>query len=297
MFIAFALINEIFKTYLESLKRDLGEVGFRMILMIALNSWVGLCILAWLFLTNHFEMPVDPWFYVLWFGLAVLTEMSFAIFLLGMLNTTFFVASSLGNISFAITALYAGLFLHESYSPIQVGAILITAAGTLLFFKRGAYKKLFTENKGVLLILFSLVMTPLEYVFYKSATLHANSYYQFLTGRLAMDFVLYTLFFVAMSLFWYRKNPLPQIRAFVSSNTGKVYVGGHAATELLESWLIYYIPISLFTMLGTLSIPIAYLVGQKKYREPPNVRHIVGAVLVALGIVLFLIERRPMMDF
>jgi drug/metabolite transporter (DMT)-like permease len=297
MFVLLAIVNDIFKTYFDSLKRDLGESGFKMVLIIALNAWAGGLLIFWLLLTHNFQMPADPQFYFLWFGLTLLTEISYTLLLIGMLNTTFFAASSFANIGFAITAIYAWLILHERYNLIQILALIIIVAGSLLFFKKGVSKKLFTDNKGIFLIFFSLLLTPLEYILYKAATLHATSYHQFLTGRLTMDWFFYTLFFVIITIFWYRKNPLPQIRSFLSSPGGIVYVAGHTATELLESWLIFKIPISLFTILGTISIPTAYFVGRKKYKEPLNWRYVAGAILVALGVILFVLKSNHLVDF
>src|SRR5262249_18315720 len=131
---------------------------------------------------------------------------------------------------------------------------------------------------------------PLEYILYKAASEHTNSYHQFLTGRLIMDFFCYSLFFGMFFLFYYRKNPIPKILSFIRSESGKVYLLGHTFTEFLESWLIFKIPISLFTLLTTLSIPISYFIGKRKYRESLYWPNVFGSVLIALGVVLFLIK-------
>jgi len=290
MFVALAIINNIFHTYLDSFKRDLGEAGFNMVLILALNAWAGGLILFWLLFRGQFQMPTDPMFYALWFGLTFLTEISFTLMLLGMLNTTFFAASSIANISFVMTALYAALFLHERYTWIQIVAIIMAGIGTLLFFKTNVSQRYFSDNKGLLLILFSLLLTPLEYVLYKAATLHASSYHQFLTGRLTMDLFFYTLFFVLVTGLWFRENPWPKVVSFFRNRKGPAYLVGHTATELLESWLIYKIPISLLTMLATLSVPTSYFVGRKKYQEQRDLRHVVGALLIIIGVIGFLIE-------
>lgn len=287
MFVFLTILNDVFQTYLESLKKDLGEEGFKMILMLALLSWAGIFIILWLLLRGVFQMPSDPLFYASWFGLTLLTEISFTLLLIGLLNSTFFAANSIRNISFVVTAIYAAVFLGERYSVIQAGAVAVTAAGSLLFFKKGP-KSYFKDNKGLFLILFSLLLTPLEYILYKSATLRTGSYYQFLTGRLVMDLVFFTLFFTVISVFWYRKNPFPAMASFAFRPLGVAFIIGTTATELLESWLIFKIPISLFTVLGTLSIPTAYFIGKLKYKEPFNKRYALGAMLIVFGVVLFL---------
>ena len=296
MFVFLTLLNEVFKTYFDSLKRDLGEEGFKMVLIIALNAWAGLFIIAWLLFTGNFQMPNDYLFYLLWIGLAILTEISFALLLLGMLNTTFFASNSLGNLSFAITAVYAAIFLGERYNWFQVVAIVFGVIGSFLFFKKTPSALYVKNNKGVLLIFFSLLLTPLEYILYKAASEHVNSYHQFLTGRLAMDFLCYTLFFLTVTIFWYRKNPFPQVRTYLSSGKGIFYIAGHTATELLESWLIYKIPISLFTILGTLSIPVSYFIGKSKYKEVWDRRYVLGALLITVGVILFVMKAQHLPD-
>ena len=290
MFIFLTLLNDVFKTYLDSIKRDLGEKGFTMIFMLALLSWAGIVIILWLLVRGEFQMPTDPLFYACWFGLAFLTEMSFTLFLLGLLNTTFFAASSFGNISFVITAICAALLLGERYTLIQIGAIAMTAIGALVLLKRKVANNAVKWDKGLLLVLSSLLMTPVEFLLYKSATLYAGSYHQFLTGRLAMDTVFYTFFALIVSLLWSRKNPLPRIVSFTSSGLGIAFLFGTMAAELLESWIIFNIPISLFTMLGTLSIPAAYFIGRNKYNELYTWQHILGAALIVLGVILFAVR-------
>ncbi len=281
------LLNSVFQTYLQALKRDSAKGIFETIVLIAVLSWAGLLIALGLLAVGRFHMPVDPLFYVFWFALTFSTVITFTAFLLGMLNTTFFAANSFSNIGFAITALYALLILGEKYVPVQVGAIIITAVGSLLFFERGISKGYFKENKGLLLILFSLLLSPLEYVLYKSATLHTANYDQFLTGRLTMDALFYSLFFALVAIFWYRKNPWPKITAVTASYAGIVFLIGTTLAELLESWLIFKMPVGIFVILGAISIPAGYLIGEIKYQEPIKPRYVVGSVLITLGIIIF----------
>lgn len=171
MFVFLAIVNEVLKNFFDSLKKDLGGKGFEMALIIALNAWAGALLLFWLLATGQFQMPIDPLFYAYWLVLTFLTEISFALFLRGMLKTTFFAATSLSNISFVMTALYATFLLHEHYTLLQMAAIFLAGIGTVLFFKKSSSKNHFSENKGLWLILFSLVLTPLEYIFYLERSL------------------------------------------------------------------------------------------------------------------------------
>lgn len=282
------VLNSIFQTYVQSLKKDLGKGVFESIILIAVLSWIGLLLAAGLWVAGRFHLPSDPLFYLFWFALTFFTEITFTAFLVGMLSTSFFAASSLNNLSFVVTALYAALILGERYSIIQVIAICVAAAGTLLFFEKGVSKSYLAENKGLLLILFSLVLTPLEYIFYKSATLHTNAYDQFLTGRLVMDAVFYSLFFALVAIFWYRKNPFLKIRSLVSTYPGLTFLAGSTLAELLESWLIFKMPVGLFTVLGIVSIPAGYFIGQAKYQDKIKPRYVLGGLLIFLAVIFFI---------
>jgi drug/metabolite transporter (DMT)-like permease len=281
------VFNSIFQTYIQALSRDLAKGIFQPILLIALLSWAGLLLAGGLVVTDQFDMPGNPMFYIFWLALTFSTIITFTAFLLGMLNTTFFAASSFGNIGFAITAFFAWVFLAESYSQIQIVAILTALAGSLLFFERKISKNYFKENKGLLLISFSLLLSPLEYIFYKSATLQTATYQEFLTGRLIMDTFFYTLFFVLITVFWYKRNPAPEIRSVVFSYSGAVFIVGSTLAELLGSWLIFKMPVGLFTVLGAISIPAGYLIGKVKYKELAKPRYVLGSVLIASSIILF----------
>ncbi len=138
-----------------------------------------------------------------------------------------------------------------------------------------------------MLILVSLVLSPFNLIFYKAAILHTSSYNQLLTGRLLMDAIYYSAFMFLLYLFWFKKNFTSQIKDFVTLPAGLFFMTGVSLTSLLESWLIYKLPISVFTMLGSIAIPAGYVVGWVKYKESFEAKHLIGGFLIVLAIVLF----------
>jgi drug/metabolite transporter (DMT)-like permease len=284
------LLNNVAETYLQSLKKDLAQDGFKTILLLVSISWASIPIALVLFLLGKFQMPADPLFYLLWLGVAVSASIKFAFFVIGLRNSKFLSANTLPNVAFVTTAIYAVLLLHESLSRAEVAAIIVAIAGTLFFFNWRSISTIFSENKGVGYILFSILLTPLGSIFYKSATLHTSSYAEFLSGRLVMDLGYYSLFFLLVFLLWYRKNPLKESASFGLSAAGIVYAAGWALTNLLDSWLIFLLPISLFTLLGTISIPVSYWIGRARYRERIEGEHVVGAILIAIAVVLSVVR-------
>ena len=191
-----ALINSIFGTYLESLKRDLSNNGFESILLIISITLIGSPLIAiFLLVTNQFQMPGDYYFYLSWFALALLTVIQFTLFIVGMTKTRFLAANAFSNLAFVTTILYAVMFLREPLSLLSTSAVLLGLIGAILFFDWQDFStKDLKGNIGLLLILFSVVLSPLESILYKVATLHTDSYHQFLTGRVTMDFLYYSIF-------------------------------------------------------------------------------------------------------
>jgi drug/metabolite transporter (DMT)-like permease len=287
MFSIITLLNKIGQTYLQSLKKDLAKSGFESIVIVTSISWIGVIILFGLLVMGKFSMPTDPLFYVFWLGLLLVATIQFILFLSGLIKTGFFVANSVNYISFVVTIAYAVLFLHESITTTQGVAVVIALIGATLFFswRRSAITK--SNNQGLFLILFSLFISPLSVIFYKAAISHTSSYTQFLTGRLVMDALYYTSFLFILFVMWYRQNPFPIIKTFVSSKTGLIFMIGSAALNLIDSWLIYKLSVINFTILGTVSIVASYVIGRVKYKEQVSWRFIIGGAFIIFGVIFF----------
>jgi len=286
-----AVANSIINTYLDSLKRDLSNDGFETIILILsialISSPVFLLVLLGL---GKFHMPVDPTFYLLWFGLTLLTVVEFIMYIWGLTRTRFLAANTFQSLAFVMTTLYAVLILRESIVTLQIVAVAIGLLGAILFFD---WKSLLnsrsgeSNNSGLLMVLLSIFLLPFGSIMYKSAALHTSSYEEFLTGRLVMDFVYYSIFFGGLFIFWYKKNPFPKLASFVSSWTGGVFMIGSALVELVGSYLFFKLPVPLLTILGTISIPSGYFIGHIKYKEHINARYIFGAILIVIAVIVF----------
>jgi|ERR1051326_1092660 drug/metabolite transporter (DMT)-like permease len=282
------LINAVFESYISSLKKDLAQSGFEVILLIVAIPWFGLLFLAVLAATGQFQLPTDSWFYIFWLGVAVTYCVQFTFFVIGLKQTLFLSANIFSKLGFIVTALYAVVLLHESIHVLQAVAIVIALLGSLLFFEWNIKLKTAPrQNLGLLSVLFSVVLSPLSGIFQKSATLHTSSYHQFLTGRIVMDTVYYSIFFLLLFAFWYKIRPLPKVTALATSGVGLSYIIITTTNSLFASWLIYKMPISTFVLLSTIGIPAGYVIGKIKYREQIESRYVFGGILIAVAIVLF----------
>ncbi|MFA7252331.1 MAG: EamA family transporter [Candidatus Paceibacterota bacterium] len=279
----------ILKTYFQSLKKDLSLAGFDPTLLVASISYVSLILLAGLSLMGRFQLPTEPLFYVYWFFLTLIAMSGYILFVKGISHAQFMAANSFSHLGFVMTAVYAYLILGEVLSLQKVLAILLALVGAMLFFEwRVIDKKALLQNRGLLLILFSVILGPLGLIFYKLAIAHTGSYHQFLTGRFVMDFVYGTLFFLLFFRFVIRKNPLKQSLKFISSTPALVFMFGMALVNTLDSWLIYKLPASLFALLGIVSIPAGYLISKVKYHEIITTKHFLGGLLIIVALFIFI---------
>lgn len=279
------IFSTLVVTYTSSLKKDLADNGFEIILLIVSIAWIDLFILLGVYLLGWFQMPSDPMFYLFWSGLTLLYTIQFSLFIFGLKHSKFLAANTFPSLGFVFTALYAFIFLGEELSTLKILALCLATAGALLFFD---WRSKTRNNKGLLVIILSLLCSPFLDIFYKAASLHTHSFGEFLTGRLVMDFVYYTAIFLAVFIFWYRKNPWSSVKAFVSQRKSWTYMVSTAAVSLLDSWLIFMMPISTFTMLRRVSIPAGYVIGKYKYGERIEPRYVIGGILIIVAIVMFL---------
>lgn len=285
------LFSSTLKTYFQSLKKDLSLAGFDPTLLVASISWVSLILLLGLGLMGNFQLPTDPLFYFYWFFLTLIATSGYILFVKGISHAQFMAANSFSHLGFVMTAVYAYLILDEVLSLQKILAIILALIGALLFFEwRTVDKTAILQNRGLLLILFSVILGPLSLIFYKLAIAHTSSYYQFLTGRFVMDFVYGTMFFLLFFRFVIHKNPFKQSLKFVSSTPALVFMFGMALVNTLDSWLIYKLPVSWFALLGIIAIPAGYLISKVKYHEVIKTKHILGGVLIVIALFLFMIR-------
>lgn len=285
------LLNKAAQTYTRSLQKDLAKTGFDSVLVITSISWAGVLILLGLVVLNKFQLPSDPYFYLYWFILVFIVTIQFYFFSAGLVRTQFYSANSISHTSFVITIIYAVIILNESITSMQIFAVVIAVIGSLLLFEwHKQAKQALKRNSGLFLIMFALLISPFSTILLKTAVYHTDSYAQFLTGRLVLDAIYYSLFLAVLYIFWYRRNPAGSIISFFKSRQGLTFMFGTALLNLVDSWLIYKLPVVTFTILGTIAIVAGYVISRLKYKEPIYFKEIFGGVLIILSIIVFVIK-------
>ena len=290
MLIVLAAAYNLALPYWDTLKRQLAE---KRISSLTINHApnlvthpIGITVLIFL---GIFSLPADPVFYLAWSGMIVIASFSLVLNIWGLLKTQFFGAQILGRLGFLTSTLVAIVLLDERVSSVQVIALMVAFAAVLLFaWPKRMKGTSFTWDTGILFILLSLIIGAFSTVLYKLAALHAPSYQTFLTGRFVADLIGWTLIWFIGIATVSRLNPLLELGRCIKAPEGRLMILGVAASSLLSSWLIYELPVVTFAMLGTLTIPSAYLWSRFKYNEAITLRMWAGTVLSLAAIVLFL---------
>ncbi len=288
--IAIAVLYNLAHPYWDTLKRQLAEKRVSSLTILHAPNLVthpiGIIVLLSLGL---FALPVDPLFYLSWFVMIILASFSMVLNIWGLLRTQFFGAQILGRLGFLMNTVAAIILLGERVSSIQILALVLATLAILLF----AWPKRIKGTsriwvRGVLCIILSLLIGAFSTILYKLAALHTPTYETFLTGRFVADLLDWTVVWIIGLVFVNKVNPVKELRHIIQLSEGKIMVLGVAVSSLVSSWLIYELPVSTFAVLGTLTIPSAYLWSHFKYSEEISPRIWIGALISLAAIILFL---------
>src|SRR6266404_5044735 len=155
------LVQNIIQTYTDSLRKDLANKGFEVILLIVSSVWFNGLFFLILAALGRFWLPTDPLFYLFWLGVAVLYTIQFMFFITGLKQALFLSANVFPNLSFLLTTVYAVALLHESVSRNQIITIAVALADSLLFFEwTSSNSESLRQNKGLFFVIFSAVLSP-----------------------------------------------------------------------------------------------------------------------------------------
>lgn len=248
---------------------------------------VGLIVLV---LLGFFTIPSNPSFYLYWLFMIVLAAASVICEIQAMSKTEFFSVQVLGSLGFIFTTLAGVFVVGETLSVIQIGAVGIALLGMLLFaWPKRLKNTKFVWNRGIFLILLSLIFGALAAAFFKIASFYVPDLQTFLTGRFIGDLIIWPVIWVAYVISFYHKNPFIELKKLFSTGMGLQMGLGFALMMLLNTWLVYELPLTTVVMLGTLTIPVSYLWGRFKYKDKVTVRMWVGTMLIMLATIFFLL--------
>lgn len=277
--------------YFELLKRELAKKKFASLTLLHGPNLIGhpIFIIALLAL-GLFQLPRDPEFFLWWAGLVALSAIELTLVLRGLLRSSFFAVQALARVEFAVTAVLGVILLGERIDTLQAIALLLATASALIFLWPKYEGGSIIWDRGLLLTLLAIFLTSFGSILYKYSSELTASYSEFLTGRIIGDLAAWTLIWLG-SLYFLGRKPLKELWSCWSLLPGKLFLLGSAALNLVDSWLVFALPISTVAMLSTLAIPASYFIGQRADREPWNPRQIVSGLLILIALLLFVWPR------
>ncbi|MDO8552918.1 MAG: hypothetical protein Q7S01_05380 [bacterium] len=288
-----AVLYNLALPYWDTLRKNLAQKGVSSLTILHAPNLIGHPIgIAVLFALGLFAMPSDPTFFLFWFGMIVIASVAQTFNIWGLLETKFFGVQVLNSLGFLVNSIAAVILVGEHLNSIQLIAIALATIGVVCFaWPQRMAPGTFKWDRGVMFVILYLVLSGFSAALYKLATFHTPDYNTFLTGRFVGDLIGWTIVWVIGLTLISHRSPAAELVRCVSNPSGQKMIAGIILSTLVSSWLIYTLPLSTVAMLGTLTIPSAYLYGRFKYNDKVTTRMWAGTALIVPAVLLFIYFR------
>lgn len=291
MLIFLAIASDLLSPYWDTYKKYLSKEGFASLTVICspnlVEHSIGMIVLISL---GFFVLPTDIHFYFYWFVMILISAVELTLNIWGLVKSSFFGVHVVGSLSFVVSSIAAVFFLGEYLSYMQYLAIGIAIVGVALFTwpknQNLSFKNL---DKGVVFVFISVILGGLAVIPYKMATFYTPDYTTFLTGRIVGDLIGWNAVWM-MSLLWIKRSPLIELKRLMNTREALVLIVGASCSNLLGSWLIYKMPVTNLSILGTLSIITSYFINSYKYQNRLTGRMWAGTVCIIFAIAVFFVS-------
>lgn len=283
--------HQVALVYLDALKKQLARQGFASLTLIHGPNLVGHPLLLVVLLCfGIFHIPDNPEFFAWWLALAGVSVGQFTLQIWGLVRSSFFSVQALARSSFAVSAVMGALLLHEQLQLIQWAAIGVALLGSILFVMPSRSGPRLSWDTGLIFTFISVLLGGFGAVFYKLASTAAANYFELLTGRIIGDLVIWTAVW-AIVLLAMRRQPIRELAACLHQRVGAIFLIGSAARALLNSWLIFMLPVSTLAMLNALAIPISYFVERSEGARQTSWKQVAASGLILIALLLFVWPR------
>jgi len=288
MLIFLTIVQKIVNPYWNTFRKHISKRGISSITVTYVPTPIGHSIgIIILLLLGIFTLPQKSEFYLFWFIMISIASIVNVWKIWGLLRTKFFAVETIGSLGFVSTAGFAFLILGEKVSFLQTLAICIAVVGVIIFSWPRKTDGKFTIDRGILYLILSVILSGLAAVFYKLATSFVPDYPSFLSGRFVGDLMGWTTVWL-IGMFIIKRNPIRDLLDCLHGREGLFLTIGVTISTLLESWLIFKLPVSTIAMIGILAFPSSYLISRFKYEEKISFQMWAGTILIIYSVVLFL---------
>lgn len=283
------VFSKITGPYWNVLRKDLAKKGISSLTITIAPNLFGHPVGIFLLLAfGLFALPKDLHFYGYWFAMISIAAIVSIFTIWGLIKTKFFGVQIIGSLGFVASSIFAFFILNEKISNIQTISLSLAIVGVIIFSWPKKKVNQITFDRGILFVILAVMLGGLASVFYKMASAYTENYASFLSGRFIGDLIGWTIAWL-ISAYFISKNPINETAKCIKDKTGIIFIAGIALTTLLDSWLIYKLPITTIAIIGTLVFPVSYFVSKFKYKEKISPKMWIGTALIIGAVILFLI--------
>lgn len=284
------ILNKASGPYWNTLKKQLAQEKVQPLTITVAPSLVAhpISILV-LILLGMFALPTQGAFYLFWFGMIIISAIVSIFTILGLLETKFFTTQVIGSLGFVSSSIFAAIFLKENLNSWTILSILLAVMGVILFsWKKHDHSiNLFAFDRGMVFTIIAVLLSGLATVLYKFATFHVSGYAQLFTGRFVGDLIGWTTVWLIVLLV-VKKNPARDLKLMLEKSHGWVFIIGTTVTTFIDAWLIYSLPVTTISILGTIAFPIMYFISYFKYKEKITPFMWLGTLCIVSSIIIFI---------
>ncbi len=289
MLIFLAIINRILSPYWVTLRKSLAQKQIAALTITYIPILVGHPIgIVVLYFLDLIVFPKDWLFYVYWFAMIAIAAIVSILVINGLLKTKFVAVQIIGSLGFVTSSFFSFLLLGENISGIQILAIFVAVVGVVVFSWPKNKSGSILLDRGIILVVIAVILNGLGSVFYKMAARYSLNYFSFLTGRFTGDLIGWTIAWI-FGIFFFSKNGANDLTRCIKNKNGLILILGMSAATLLDSWLIYKLPVSTLALLGTLTFPATFFISYFKYNELVSRQMWFGSLLIIGSVVLYLL--------
>ena len=289
MLIFLTILNKITGPYWNTFRKSLGQKNIDPLTIThapgLFGHPIGIAILVFI---GIFSLPSNANFYIFWFAMIAVAALVSIWTIWGLLETDFFAVQVIGSLGFVSTSIFAFLILGEVVNKVQIFSIFLAFFGVAIFSWPHRVKGKIKIDKGLVFVILAVLLSGLAAVFYKLASEYTSSYSSFLSGRFVGDLIGWSIVWIVI-LFFSKKNPIKDMSKCVKDRDGLFLIGAVTISTLLDSWLIYKLPISTIAIIGTLAFPSSYFISRIKYNERISAKKWAGTVFIIVAVFLFIL--------
>ncbi len=288
----FALLNNSLEVLLSSYKKDFTMAGVHPWIPTTFPHLIGHPILLLIiFAFFSVSLPISLEFYISFIIVILLSLIGFYFLLKGYSKSSFSACTAISSINVILVSLGGVFFLGENLDFIQWILIFSGFIGLLIitYPTRCELGKIHFDS-GILLVLIGITFLSIGSLFYRYSATLVPDFSTFLGGRLVTDFFIHIIVLLLVLPLITKKSIKLNFIGFLEQKNSKRFLFLTYFRSLASSFLVFVLPASTLGILGTIAIPLSFILGKIKYKEESIYRIYTGTLIIFISIIFFIVR-------